>query len=288
MKNKRKFTETFIYTIIIAYVINFFATGIISYEIDEFFLSKIANKDNNVFMLINNYLVYTIPLIIILLLVMLLKKNKYMLKIFSFKENKLLLGLGIGFLLNSICVIIAYLHNDIKLAFDGFNILMFIFAFIVVTIQCSSEEILCRVFIYEKLRKSYKSPWIAIILNSLFFSLTHIYNDGITILALISIFGMGILTSLMVYRYNNIWCAIGIHTAWNFSQNIIYGLSNSGMTASYSLFKLIDGKNSFAYHTIFGVEATWVAIIVLLISGIMLICLINKDDNLKLIKSKMN
>lgn len=279
MNNKRKFSETFLYTIIIAYIINFFATGVISYEFDNIIFSKISNTDSNILMLTANYLIYTIPLIIVLLLIMMMKKNKYMLKTFSLKKNKLLLGLGIGFLLNSLCVTIAYLHGDIKLVFNNFNILIFIFVFIAVTIQCSAEEILCRVFIYEKLRKSYKSYWVAIIINSLFFSLTHIYNDGITLLALISIFEMGIVTSLMVCRYNNIWGAIGIHTAWNFTQNIIYGLPNSGIPATYSVFKLIESRNSFAYDTIFGVEATLVAIItVFLMSVLMYVYFIKKDN----------
>ncbi|MCR4764422.1 MAG: CPBP family intramembrane metalloprotease, partial [Lachnospiraceae bacterium] len=48
------------------------------------------------------------------------------------------------------------------------------------------------------------------------------------------------------------------HSAWNFSQNIIFGLPNSGNILGFSIGKLDTSAigNSFFYNPNFGVEAT--------------------------------
>ncbi len=48
---------------------------------------------------------------------------------------------------------------------------------------------------------------------------------------------------------------MAMHTAWNFMQNIVLGLPNSGANVPYSIFKLEEGaSNSFFYDTGFGIE----------------------------------
>ena len=93
-----------------------------------------------------------------------------------------------------------------------------------------------------------------------------------TILSLVNIFLVGILFSLLVYYMDSIWCAFALHTAWNFTQNIIFGLPNSGMTVPYSVFKLdaATAANSFAYDVGFGIEGTIFADIVLLAACIII------------------
>ncbi len=269
MGKKRKFSESFVYVLIVAFIINSLATGIIGYNIDEIISNKLS-INSQLSTIISDYLVYTIPLIIILLIAMSIKRNRYMLNKFSIKNNKLLLGVGIGLLMNSFCVLVAYIHKDITLTWNYINIILLLFCFLAVLIQCLAEEMLNRIFIFEKIKKSYNSPLLAIVINSLFFGLIHIFNDGISILAIVSIISMGVLTSLMIYYYDNIWGAVGIHTAWNFTQNIIFGLLNSGNPSAYSIFKMVDSRNSFAYNTYFGIEATWIAILTILLVSIIL------------------
>ena len=56
--------------------------------------------------------------------------------------------------------------------------------------------------------------------------------------------------SLMVYYMDSLWCAFAVHTAWNFTQNILFGLPNSGINVPYSVFKLnaATARDSFAYN----------------------------------------
>lgn len=55
-----------------------------------------------------------------------------------------------------------------------------------------------------------------------------------------------------------------IHTAWNFTQNIIFGLPNSGNVVPYSIFKLDAGSavKNFAYDPGFGIEGTALSCVV--------------------------
>ena len=139
-----------------------------------------------------------------------------------------------------------------------------------VFVQSSAEELVCRGFMYQRFLKSYGKPSIAIVGNALFFGVLHLSNEGVTFLSLVNIFLFGILFSFIVYYMDSIWCAFAVHTAWNFMQNILFGLPNSGIVVPYSMFKLEAGTaaNSFAYHVGFGIEGTLLANAVLLAAGI--------------------
>lgn len=108
----------------------------------------------------------------------------------------LLLGLVLGFALNGVCILVAWLHHDIALTYDAIHPLWFVVVFLTVFIQSSAEELLCRGFLYQKLRRSYKNPVVAIVGNSLLFALLHLANHGVTILSVLNIFLVGILFSL--------------------------------------------------------------------------------------------
>lgn len=178
---------------------------------------------------------------------------------------KFLFGILIGFALNGVCILVAWLHGDIVMHFESFRPLSFVFIFAMVLIQSSAEELTCRGFLYQILIQRFKSPVFAILGNSLLFASLHLGNNGIIVLSFVDICLSGILFSLMVYYMDSLWCAFAGHTAWNFTQAIIFGLPNSGNPAVYSVFKidLDNSKNSFAYNVIFGIEGTVLSVIVL-------------------------
>ncbi|MCM1161384.1 MAG: CPBP family intramembrane metalloprotease [Roseburia sp.] len=189
--------------------------------------------------------------------------------------SRFLLGCIIGFGLNGLCILIAYQHQDISFTFEGFHPLSLLFIFICVFIQSSAEEFVCRGILYQKLLQSYQKPAVAIIGSSLFFAVLHLGNEGVTILSLINIMLTGLLFAMMVYYLDSLWCAFAAHTVWNFTQNIVFGLPNSGITVPYSIWKLdtAAARNSFAYQVEFGIEATVFSNIVLLIACIILFLL---------------
>ena len=180
----------------------------------------------------------------------------------------LLVGAAIGFGLNTFCILIAWLHKDIVLYFDSFRPVALVGLFIAVFIQSSAEELACRGFLYQKLLRSYRNPAVAVIGNSLFFGILHLLNDGVTVLSIVNIVMVALLFSLIVYYTDSLWCAFMAHAVWNYTQNIIFGLPNSGIVSSFSVFKLdaSTAMNSFAYNVGFGIEGTVVADVVLILA----------------------
>ena len=167
-------------------------------------------------------------------------------------------GALLGFGTNGFCVLMSVLMGDIKLSYQGFDPLVFFSFLAVVFIQSGAEEITDRLYLYQKLRRRYRSPLAAIIINPLIFMSMHVFNDGFTFTAGLEIVAVGIIFSVLVYYYNSLWAAITFHTFWNFTQNILFGLPNSGIVSAYSVFRLeaASANSGLFYDTAFGVEGS--------------------------------
>ena len=166
------------------------------------------------------------------------------------------LGLLIGFVLNGFCALVALLHGDICLRFDGVDLLPTVILFVGVLIQSSAEELACRVFMYQRLRDAYARPIVALVGNPALFAVLHLMNRGVTALSVLNIFLVGLLFSMCVYYFDSFWMVAAIHTSWNFTQSILLGLPNSGSVAPFSIFKLEGAADSLAYNVGFGIEGT--------------------------------
>lgn len=209
--------------------------------------------------------------VVTLLIMFLIPGNRPMFKALTAKTkgNTLKMfaaGLGIGLGMNLLCALIAMINGDISLTFNSFRPVSFVLVFIAVLIQSAAEELICRVFIYQRLVRRYGKPVLAAIANAAFFALIHLGNPGLTFLAVLNIFIYGLLFSAMVIYMDSPLAAMSAHAAWNFCQNIILGLPNSGIVMPYSVFKLdaAAATDSFAYSISFGLESTITASLTLL------------------------
>lgn len=211
--------------------------------------------------------------IIVVLVMVLVKPWRPFLKAIGTKPSgntpkMLVIGLGIGLLLNSSCIFIAFLAGNIKgfelSAFEPIQIAMFLVA---ILIQSSLEELIMRCFAYQRILRVYR-PAVAIIATSVIFAALHLTNEGITLTAFLSIVASGVVLALAVYYLNSFWMAAGIHTGWNFCQGALFGLPNSGNATGYAIFRPVgEVTGSIAYDPVFGVEGTIFAIIVLAIAA---------------------
>ena len=165
--------------------------------------------------------------------------------------SMLLKGAGWGMGLNLFCAVVGILHGDIVLYFNRFDPLPVLLLFLLVAIQSSAEELVFRGYMFRKIAIRYPIPLFAAILNALLFLTIHLGNPGVSFLGLMNIFLVGVLTSLVVACEDSFFWVAAFHTTWNFMQAFILGLPNSGLVASYSIFKLeaASARNSFAYNT---------------------------------------
>lgn len=136
----------------------------------------------------------------------------------------LVVGTGLFVAAIGICLAVGAvsLHTGGEMAFGMW--FLFLGGFLV---QGMSEEILCRGYFLGSLMRRHR-PWVAILVSSAAFALLHLFNAGVTPLALFNIFLFGVLESVYVLRRGNLWGACAIHSAWNFVQGNGFGISVSG------------------------------------------------------------
>ena len=227
--------------------------------------------------------------IVLILYLFIVKPDRPILKTFwkNYKGNTVkffLIGLLIGGGMNFFCAFVAMLNKDIALYFNKCQFFKVFVVFVMVFFQSGSEEILCRGFLYQRLRRSFRSPWVAIIGNALVFGVLHLLNPEVSFLGFLNIVLFGVFGALMIYYFDSMWMAIATHTAWNYMQSIVLGLPNSGLVFDFSIFKLdaASATNSFAYNVGFGIEGTVLSSVVLA-AGIVVLIILGKKrtgDNL--------
>ena len=93
--------------------------------------------------------------------------------------------------------------------------------------QGMSEEVLCRGFMMQSMAASYPAV-IAVLSNSVVFALLHLGNAGISPLAIFNLTLFGIFASIYIWKRGNIWGIAATHSAWNFVQGNVLGISVSG------------------------------------------------------------
>ncbi len=203
-----------------------------------------------------------------LTIIILFKNYRTILKSFSPKlkgnniKTALVGGLALGFGLNLIIAFVAIVTGAIEIHFVGLGLGTFLLLLISVLIQSGAEELLARVFIYQRLRKDFpKWPVIAILGNGMFFLMIHVGNPGMTFISTLLMVIVSIMYSLIVYYFDSIWIPIVAHTTWNFTQNIILGLPNSGIVFPISIFRLDTSRNNFAFDSTFGIEGSILAVV---------------------------
>ena len=240
-----------------------FTTGVFK----DLLLSVAGNEEDAT--LLGQYFSQITIWIAIFLVVLIVKFNRPMIQ--AVKPNKsgnnfigILIGLALGFGANASCVLLAVATGSFKLKYNGFNPGMMLLFFCAIIFQAAGEEIVMRFYLYQKLRRRYRNPWIAIIANGVVFMLMHAMAPTITVWAVIQMILVSVICSLLVYCYDGIWIAMALHIAWNYSQLTVFGLPNSGTACNSALFS-IDGTaaTGFFYDAEFGVEGSIGGVLVL-------------------------
>ena len=163
-----------------------------------------------------------------------------------------LLGIGIAVGMLALAVMICLVTGSLSLS--GINgdvsvggIFFWGLAYI---IQGSEEEILCRGFLMNTLKKRISVP-IAVFISSTAFVVPHlimtpILDSGLVYSAIgvTNLYLISVLFSIIVLWRKNIWISYGLHAAWNYVLNIIFGLTVSGNDAKMDGL-LVFGINKF-------------------------------------------
>jgi uncharacterized protein len=136
-------------------------------------------------------------------------------------------------------------------------------------IQGPAEEVLFRGYILENVRSRFGWRW-AVVVSSLGFGLLHAPNPGFGFLPFVNLVLFGVATALYRLRIDEgqLWGVFGIHTVWNWLQQVVFGLPNSGVTSvpANALFTITPNQAwpEFVWGGGFGPEGTLATSLVLL------------------------
>ena len=100
-------------------------------------------------------------------------------------------------------------------------------------IQGPAEELLFRGYILENARHEWGlRP--ALVISSLSFSLLHLSNPAYGVLPFVNLvlFGLGTALYRVYVDADQLWGVFAIHTVWNWLQQVVFGLPNSGLTST--------------------------------------------------------
>ena len=186
-----------------------------------------------------------------------------------------LLGLLIGGGTNALCILPAWLHGDVRFVAGDAQAGVLLIALLCVFIQSSSEEFMMRYFVLGSLRRRYP-VWLAIVFNAIYFMCLHLGNDGVTFIAMLDIAIIGVSYSIAVVYLDSLWMPMAMHTAWNFTQNYIFGLPNSGLVSETSILRLDAASASFFYDPVFGIEGTVISCVVDALLGVLIILYVRR------------
>ena len=190
-----------------------------------------------------------------------------------------LVGLFVGAALFCGAVLLCVLTGSLTLTARSFSVGLWILYLAGFLIQGMSEEVLCRgYFMVSLARRNHLA--LAVFLNSAFFSLLHIMNDGVTPLALFNVMLFGIFASLYVLRRGDLWGACAMHSIWNFLQGNVFGVRVSGAETRVSPFSAAQTDGHWAWHGgKFGAEGGLAVTLVLLVSiAVVLFLLKNRPE----------
>jgi membrane protease YdiL (CAAX protease family) len=130
------------------------------------------------------------------------------------------------------------------------------------------EELLLRAVLFRLLEEA-TGTTIAVIVSAIVFGLLHGLNPGATPLSTAAIaIEAGVLLALAYALTHNLWLAIGIHMAWNFTEGSVFGAAVSGGAQSQSLVRSVISGPDWLSGGAFGPEASIVSVAVCLLASL--------------------
>lgn len=243
----------------------------------EAFVNRLMESDP--LMLVSFFSDAVMILLVILFCVILQKRTVASM---GFVKEKMirhyLAGAGIGFLLFGAATLLNVLSGSLTI--EGmaktFSPVMFVLFALAFMVQGMAEEVLCRGYFMVSVGRRY-SVITAILLNSLVFSLLHLLNPGVSLIAVVNIMLIGIVFSLYFLRTGNIWGVGAMHSVWNFVQGNVFGMEVSGMKLSCTLFtSAADPEKTFWNGGSFGAEGGFSVTVVCLIFILLLLIIPKK------------
>ncbi len=189
------------------------------------------------------------------------------------------LGLLFGFLLFTLVVGVAAIADVYNIVGEGGTGALVTALIAMAILPGFMEEVLFRGILFRWLEE-FGGSWFALALTSALFCLGHIFNPGASALSSFAIaLEAGVLLGGIYMLTRNLWAAIGLHAAWNFTQGWIFDVPVSGIDQSGLVEAQLSGPALLSGGA-FGLEASLIAMIIATTAGVALVVLAVRQGEL--------
>lgn len=132
------------------------------------------------------------------------------------------------------------------------------------------EDLLYRVMLF-RLLEEWLGTWVGVAIIALAFSTTHLVHEEATALSTLAIALQDLILAGAFILTRRIWLCWGIHWGWNFAQDGVLGMPNSGVTYLPSwLMPEVSGPTWLTGGSI-GIELSVLGVVLSMIVGIVLL-----------------
>lgn len=125
-----------------------------------------------------------------------------------------------------------------------------------------AEEMVFRGVVFGVTERSLGSK-AAIAISALLFSLAHLPNEGVTVLAIAVIAAYGVLQAALYMATRRLWVCIGTHIAWNYCVSQMFSSTVSGHAATDGLLRGELVGDVMLTGGVFGVEASLITLLLI-------------------------
>lgn len=176
-------------------------------------------------------------------------------------------GLLIGAGLYALCELVLMALGIYRI--DGLNPLSAMLPAIAMALSSSVfEELLFRGVLLGSV-EAWLGSWVALVVSSLVFGLTHLMNPAGTLQgALFIAVEAGVLLGAAYLLTRRLWLSIGFHMAWNYTQSAIFSGIVSGNEPQPGLIRSTVNGPDWLTGGRFGVEASLLALVLCTTTGI--------------------
>jgi membrane protease YdiL (CAAX protease family) len=180
------------------------------------------------------------------------------------------IGLLIGAGLYTACVLILMMLGVYRV--EGLNPWNFLLPALVMALSSGTfEELLFRGVLFRSVEDMFGS-WVALVVSSLLFGLTHLMNPQGTLEgALFIAVEAGLLLAASYMLTQRLWMGMGFHMAWNYTQSGIFSGVVSGNDATQGLVKSAISGPDLLTGGSFGLESSVLALVLCTFTGIVIL-----------------
>jgi hypothetical protein len=149
-------------------------------------------------------------------------------------------GAASGLVLVTAITLLVYVTGHARIAWGGLSpgaAIGFAFSWAAASLLTGlAEELALRGYLLQTLTRGL-GFWPALILTSLLFGALHISNTGEGCLGIIAVTLAGGILALGVRGTGSLWWSIGVHGAWDYTENFLAGTPDSGQICAGTLLR---------------------------------------------------